>query len=139
MSDDEPIILQPRTKGTFRQPGSPSRAAVSSLNPKHRSGAPPAVRFDRLELNQILRVYGRKVANGDWRDYAMDFGRETAVFSVFRRASETPLYRIEKSPKLARKQGAYAVVSRHGLILKRGHDLTRVLNVLDKSVHLVEH
>ena len=76
------------------------------------------VAFDRRELNAILNVYGRKVAAGEWRDYAMDFGRETASFSVFRRSSEVPLYRIEKCPKLARKQGAWSVVSAQGLILK---------------------
>jgi hypothetical protein len=91
-----------------------------------------AIVFDRRELNQILNVYGRMVAAGEWRDYAMDFGRETARFAVFRRATEVPLYTIEKSPKLARKQGAYAVVNAAGLILKRGHDLARVLDVFDK-------
>jgi hypothetical protein len=96
--------------------------------------APPAeVSFDRRELNAILTVYGRMVAAGEWRDYAIDFLREKAVFSVFRRASEAPLYRIEKIPKLARKQGAYAVVTTTGLILKRGHDLGRVLAALDKG------
>jgi hypothetical protein len=76
------------------------------------------------------------VAAGEWRDYAIDFGRERAVFSVFRHASEVPLYRIEKNPKLARRQGAYSVVAVTGLILKRGHDLLRVLAVLDKDVRL---
>jgi len=117
----------------------PRKNRAKNHSPKHRAKTPAAVRFDRTELQQILNVYGRKVASGDWRDYAMDFGKETAVFSVFQRSSETPLYRIEKSPKLARKQGAYAVVSRHGLILKRGQNLFRVLNVLDKSVRLVDH
>src|SRR5262249_61100620 len=83
--------------------------------------------FDRRELNQILGLYGRKVAAGEWRDYAIDFGRDKAVFSVFRRSSEMPLYRIEKQPRLARRQGAYGIVSATGLILKRGHDLARVL------------
>ncbi|MDO9442956.1 MAG: DUF2794 domain-containing protein [Beijerinckiaceae bacterium] len=99
--------------------------------------APPQVTFDRLELGLILGVYGRKVAQGEWRDYAIDFGRQTAVFSVFRRTSETPLYRIEKDPRLARKQGAYSVIAAGGLVLKRGHDLARVLSVLDKSFRLV--
>jgi len=88
---------------------------------------------------QILNVYGRKVAGGEWRDYAIDMLKEKAVFSVFRRSSECPLYRIEKSPKLARKQGAYAVIAATGLILKRGHDLRRVLAVLERKVQLVEH
>ena len=76
------------------------------------------------------------MAAGDWRDYAIDFGREKAVFSAFRRTSEVPLYRIEKCPKLTRRQGAYSVVTATGLILKRGNDLSWVLSVLEKSVRL---
>jgi hypothetical protein len=99
--------------------------------------APPIVTFDRHELGSILNLYGRKVAAGEWRDYAIDFGKQTAVFSIFRRASEVPLYRIEKDPRLARKQGAYAVIAAGGLVMKRGSDLARVISVLDKSVRLV--
>jgi hypothetical protein len=95
------------------------------------------VTFDRHELNRILGLYGRMVAAGEWRDYAIDFLRDRAVFSVFRRASEVPIYRIEKSPKLARRQGAYSVITPTGLILKRGPDLDRVLRVLDNSLRLV--
>ena len=95
------------------------------------------VTFDRAELRDILNLYGRKVAEGEWRDYAIDFGREKATFSIFRRAAEYPLYRVEKVPKLARKQGAYSVVTTTGLILKRGHELRRVLDVLDKKLKLV--
>ena len=84
-----------------------------------------------------MNLYGRKVAEGEWRDYAIDFTREKAVFSIFRRAAEFPLYRIEKAPKLARKQGAYSVVTPTGMILKRGHDLRRVIDVLDKKLKLV--
>jgi hypothetical protein len=84
-----------------------------------------------------LGLYGRKVAAGEWRDYAIDFLRDRAVFSVFRRASEVPLYRIEKNPKLARRQGAYTIVSSTGLIVRRGHELDRVLRVLDKSLSVV--
>ena len=98
---------------------------------------PPTVAFNRHELSQILDLYGRKVAEGEWRDYAIDFGRERAVFSIFRRSSEMPLYRVEKDPRLARKQGAYAVLAATGLILKRGHDLGKVLAVLDKRLKLV--
>ena len=76
------------------------------------------------------------VAQGDWRDYAMDFGREVATFSIFRRTSEVPLYRIVKNPALARKQGLYAVIAQGGLILKRGHDLAQVLRVLIKKPRL---
>ncbi len=97
-----------------------------------------SITFDRRELSQILNVYGRKVASGEWRDYAIDMMREKAVFSVFRRSCETPLYRIEKSPKLSRRQGAYSVIAATGLILKRGHDLARVLRALDKGLRLVE-
>jgi Protein of unknown function (DUF2794) len=102
---------------------------------------PGPTRFDRLELNTILNLYGKKVAAGEWRDYAIDFNRDTAVFSVFRHSSQCPLYRIEKNPKLARRQGAYSVITPTGLILKRGSDLARVLAVLDKNrgVRMVEH
>src|ERR1700719_456044 len=99
--------------------------------------AAPRVTFDRRELNRILGLYGRKVAAGEWRDYAIDFLRDRAVFSVFRRASEVPLYRIEKNPKLARRQGPYTIVSSTGLIVRRGHELDRVLRVLDKSLSVV--
>ena len=78
-----------------------------------------------------MSLYGRKVAAGEWRDYAIDFLKDRAVFSVFRRASEVPIYRIEKNPKLARRQGAYSVVSATGLILRRGHELDRVLRAID--------
>ena len=92
----------------------------------------PAVTFSRRELNRILDLYGRKVAAGEWRDYAIDFLKDRAVFSVFRRSSEVPLYRIEKNPKLARRQGAYSVISATGLIVRRGHELDRVLRVIDR-------
>lgn len=95
------------------------------------------VSFDRSELRQILNLYGRKVAEGEWRDYAIDFLKDMAVFSVFRRTSEMPLYRIVKNPALARRQGAYSVTTTGGLILKRGHDLDRVLAVLDKPLKIV--
>ncbi len=98
--------------------------------------APARVAFDRGELQTILGFYGLKVAEGEWRDYAMDFGAERAVFSVFRRASEVPLYRIVKDPALARKQGMYQVIAQGGLILKRGHDLGTVLRVLAKTPKL---
>jgi hypothetical protein len=95
------------------------------------------VTFDRRELNRILGLYGRMVAAGEWRDYAIDFLKDKAVFSVFRRSSEVPIYRIEKNPKLARRQGAYSVVSATGLIVRRGHELERVLRALDKRPSLV--
>lgn len=93
--------------------------------------------FDRKELTTLLGVYGRMVAAGEWRDYAIDFMKDRAVFSVFRRSTEYPLYRIEKNPKLARRQGAYAVIAPAGQVLKRGHELDRVLRILEKPVSLV--
>lgn len=89
--------------------------------------------FHRDELGIILRVYGRKVAEGEWRDYAIDHHRDQATFAVFRRTAEVPLYRITKTPSLARKQGAYAVVSAGNVVLKRGHDLAKVLRVFEKK------
>ncbi|MEL7029674.1 MAG: DUF2794 domain-containing protein [Pseudomonadota bacterium] len=99
--------------------------------PRRPARAP--VFFDRRELETILSVYGFFVAAGEWRDYAIDGGTDAAVFSVFRRTSEAPLYRIEKRPKLARKQGAYAVISSAGAVLKRGQDLRAVLRVFDRQ------
>ena len=90
--------------------------------------------FERRELKRILRLYGRMVALGEWRDYAIDGLAEAAVFSVFRRASEAPFYRIEKRPSLARRQGQWAVINQSGHILKRGHELEQVLKVFDKGL-----
>jgi hypothetical protein len=99
--------------------------------------APARVTFDRRELDRILALYGRMVAAGEWRDYAIDFLKDKAVFSVFRRSAEMPIYRIEKNPRLASRQGAYSVVSATGLIVRRGHELDRVLRSIDKSAKLV--
>jgi len=128
LSETEPIVFSPRQAGSFRgapSPGSPGAEA-------HRPTT-----FNRQELSAILAVYGRKVAAGEWRDYSIDIGRDKAVFSVFRRASECPLYRIEKVHKHARKQGAYAIVAPAGLILKRGHDLCRLLRIFEERLRLV--
>ena len=95
------------------------------------------VSFDRHELREIFDLYGRRVAEGEWRDYAIDFTPSKAVFSIYRRASEVPLFRVEKDPGLARRQGAYAVVAATGLIMKRGQELRRVLQVLEKKPSLV--
>jgi hypothetical protein len=94
--------------------------------------APAPVTFHRLELNQILRIYGRMVGEGEWRDYAIDFFRDKAVFSIFKRSGDAPLYQVEKVPKLASKQGAFAIVNTQGRILKRGHELAQVLKFFDK-------
>ena len=104
--------------------------------PMNRASRQPDVSFDRHELREIMTVYGRGVADGSWRDYALDFTRDRAILSIYRRTSEVPLYRVEKDPSLARKQGAYAVVNAAGLVLKRGNDLTRVLRVLDPKPKL---
>ena len=88
--------------------------------------------FERSELNLILRLYGQQVASGEWRDYAIDQFPDAVSFNIYRRSSEAPLYRIEKRPALARKQGAFAVFNPAGLILKRGRELGPVMNVLDK-------
>jgi hypothetical protein len=96
------------------------------------------VTFHRKELDAILWLYGRMVGEGEWRDYAIDHLKEKAVFSVFKRAGEMPLFRIEKSPRLAAKQGAFAVINVNGMILKRGHELIQVLKVFDKALRLVD-
>ncbi len=110
-------------------------ASILPLAPK--KSEPPPVTFDRHELQAILNVYGRKVAEGEWRDYAIHFDSRQAIFSIYRRASEMPLYRVIKDPKLATKQGAYSIVAVTGLVLRRGHDLGRVLQVFDKKLKVV--
>ncbi len=103
----------------------------------HAQRPVPVISFDRRELGQILNLYGRMVGQGVWRDYAMDFLRDRAVFSIYRRNSEHPLYTIEKNPKLRGRQGQYQVLSQDGCILKRGHDLGSVLGVLEPKLRLV--
>lgn len=95
------------------------------------------VTFHRRELDEILRIYSIMVGAGEWRDYAIDHLKDRAIFSVFRRASEVPMFQIVKNPALARKQGAYAVVAASGLVLKRGQELSRVLSVFDKQLKVV--
>jgi len=94
---------------------------------------PQQVAFHRTELAPILSLYGRMVALGDWRDYGISTLRDVAVFSVFRRTAENPLYRIEKRPALRLRQGEYAVIGMDGQVLKRGHDLKSVLRVLERK------
>jgi hypothetical protein len=95
---------------------------------------PEQVAFHRTELSVILSLYGRMVAAGEWRDYGISCLREVAIFSVFRRTAEIPLYRIEKRPKLRNKQGMYAVIGPNGQVLRRGHDLKAVLRVLERKL-----
>ncbi len=106
-----------------------------------KTGSPPGgadvISFSRDELQKIFNLYGRKVGDGEWRDYAIDFTPQKAVFSIYRRACEYALYRIEKYPRFACKQGAYAVITATGLILNHGHDLSNVIAALDKGLRLV--
>lgn len=122
MSESEPIELRPRRAG-------------ATANPLHagltRRAAANVTTFARDELEAILAIYARKVAAGEWRDYALEMSRDRAVFSIFRKTTEYPLFRVEKAPRLARRQGAYSVVAATGLILKRGPDLRGVLAALD--------
>ena len=92
------------------------------------------VSFQKPELTIILSLYGRMVASGEWRDYGISSLKEVAVFSIFRRTAEYPIYRIEKRPKLRNRQGQYAVVGMDGQILKRGHDLKSVLGILERKL-----
>lgn len=124
-----------RAGGTEDEEGSSTLIPLSDAR-RDRLGMP--VTFHRRELEQILRLYGRMVAANEWRDYAIDHLADRAVFSVFRRTSETPLYSITKNPALARKQGTWSITSATGLILKRGQELTNVLSVFDRKLKLVE-
>ena len=128
---DQPDVQQVQT-------ASRDNSTVVDLREYRKDKDPLPVTFHRRELDAILRIYGRMVGEGEWRDYAIDHLKEKAVFSVFKRSGEMPLYRIEKNPKLAAKQGAYCVVNTDGRILKRGHELPQVLKVFDKVLKLIE-
>jgi hypothetical protein len=129
VSDTEPIVpFRLRVSGA---------AAVETSHWALPAHSVSRISFDREELAAILTLYGRKVAEGEWRDYAIDLSRDKAVFSVFRRSAETPLYRIEKDPKLGRRHGLYSVVAQGGMILRRGQDLAHVLRVLMRRPQLV--
>ncbi|MEA1843260.1 MULTISPECIES: DUF2794 domain-containing protein [Agrobacterium] len=128
---DQPDVQQVQT-------ASRDSSTVVDLREYKKDKDPLPITFHRRELDAILRIYGRMVGEGEWRDYAIDHLKEKAVFSVFKRSGEMPLYRIEKNPKLAAKQGAYCVVNTDGRILKRGHELPQVLKVFDKVLKLIE-
>jgi Protein of unknown function (DUF2794) len=128
VSDTEPIVHFRLRQPVVAAGGPQQKPAPVQLAP---------ISFDRKELAAILTVYGSKVAEGEWRDYAIDLERDKAVFSVFRRTAETPLYRIEKTPRLSRRQGLYSVVAQGGMILRRGHDLAQVLRVLMRKPRLL--
>ncbi len=103
--------------------------------PEDAVSQPPrrTIFFDRRELGAILSAYGRGVAQGEWKDYAMDALSDRALFSIYRRASETPLYQIEKRPEFANRQGAWAILSAQGMVLKRGRDLAALLRYFDRK------
>jgi hypothetical protein len=119
-------------------PGSGRQAGAMNVQnttpfPKNSSFA-EQVTFDRSELSAILGIYGRMVAAGEWRDYGMSFHREVAIFSIFRRTSEHPIYRVEKRPKYRLRQAMYSVICMDGRILKRGNDPKTVLGVLERKL-----
>jgi hypothetical protein len=124
---DEPIAF-------VRTEGRPAAWSNSWGGYSSHSWSSAPVRFERRELDRILNIYGRMVIAGEWRDYALDFLEEAAVFSIFRRSSEMPLYRIEKRPKLKSRHGQYAVVAASGHVLKRGADLSAVLRLFDRKL-----
>ena len=130
MMVDETISL-----GRAEAPCSAARTRYWGANAESSTSRPSdSIRFDRIELKRILNTYGRMVVAGEWRDYAIDFRDDAAVFSVFRRAAEMPLYSIEKRPRLKDRQGQYSVVAAGGQVLGRGHDLTAVLRVLERKL-----
>jgi hypothetical protein len=97
-------------------------------------GSPSQIGFERAELSRIVDLYGRMVAAGMWKDYAMDFGKEAAVFQAFRRTAERPEYRIEKRPALRNRQGMWALFGENGVVLKRGHELGPVLAPIERRL-----
>lgn len=98
------------------------------------AGKPSQIGFDRVELTRILDLYGRMVAAGKWRDYAIELGRDAAVFAAFRRAAERPEFRIEKRPELRNRQGMWALIGEHGAVIKRGHELAPVLAPVERRL-----
>lgn len=130
---DQPEGKRQTQEGAEQKPG-----GVVDLNAYRQSLDPLPVTFHRRELDAILWIYGRMVGEGEWRDYAIDHLSDKAVFSVFKRSGEFPLYRIEKNPKLAAKQGAFSVIAPDGRILKRGQDLKQVLKIFDRQLKLLD-
>lgn len=129
---------QPDLRHGYHRSADNSSSVVVDLKEYKQNKDPLPVTFHRRELDAILWIYGRMVGEGEWKDYAIDHMKDKAVFSVFKRSGEMPLFTIEKDPKLANKQGAYSVVNTNGMILKRGHELQQVLKVFDKVLKLVD-
>ena len=117
--------------------GGDESAILIPLYEARRERLDVPISFDRRELSQIFRLYGRMVAANEWRDYAIDHLRDRAVFSVYRRAHDAPLFQIVKDPRLTRKQGMFSVITATGAVMKRGQELTRVLGFFDKRLKLV--
>lgn len=107
---------------------------MSNVTPLPVARAGAQIGFERLELNRILDLYGRMVSAGHWRDYAIDLGRDAAVFSAFRRAAERPEYRIEKRPALRHRQGMWALIGEGGSVLRRGHELGPLLAPVERRL-----
>ena len=103
----------------------------------HQKKPVEQVSFDRYDLDALLQCYSKRVGTGEWRDYAIDMLNDRAVFSIYKRASEVPLFTIEKQPKLQKRQGQWSVINANGLVLKRGHELKQVLKVLEAKPRLV--
>lgn len=129
---------QPDLQGAKAGKQNFAKADVIDLKEYKSAKSPIPVTFHRRELDAILWIYGRMVGEGEWRDYAIDHLKDVAIFSVFKRSGEMPLFQIVKNPKLANKQGAFSVVNTHGMVLKRGADIRQVLKVFDKALKLVE-
>lgn len=135
---DNPEIAYRSTGGAHR-----SAEIIAFPEPGPDTGqkakkAPEIVAFNRQELTLLLNVYGRKVAAGEWRDYALDMLKDGAFFSIFRRTSERPQYVIEKNPKLRNRQGQFTVTNAEGRVLRRGHELEKVLRVFDYGLSVVK-
>jgi hypothetical protein len=116
------------------QPGAPAANGAGASIIAFPGGRRTQVGFDRLELQRILDLYGRMVAAGQWRDYAMNFDLDAASFCAFRRAAERPQARVEKRPALRGKQGMWTLFGEAGQVLKRGHELAGVLSVLERRL-----
>lgn len=134
------VSIKDRTPREFANPA-PTRfetgrtglgSILMSLDASQDSSLRGPVFFHRLELDAILRLYGRMVAAGEWRDYSLGGHDDSAAFAVFRRTGDAPLYVIEKRPELQRRQGQWAILGQGGLVLKRGHELTQVLRFFDR-------
>lgn len=127
------------TKASQKRRGDAALLPFSSpLQTAAKGKALPIVAFDRKELAMLLNVYGRRVATGEWRDYAMDMLRDRALFSIYQRSSERAHITIEKNPKLRNKQGQYIVTNAQGRVLRRGHELDKVLRVLEPGFMLLK-